>query len=158
MRAVDGYRVHASNFLVKPISRNKLTQEIDRWIEKNRKKQECLLVENTSGQYMVPISSLRYVETYNRNLLLHSGGKSIVCHKKLKELKKQLNQFGFAQSHKGYLVNFSYIDTISGNDIILITKESIPLSRAMKKEFWLSLPDIWEGNYECTSGYYLTSI
>ena len=45
-RAVDGYRVRASNFLIKPVTRNKLTQEIDRWIEKNReKKQECLLVE-----------------------------------------------------------------------------------------------------------------
>jgi len=36
-------------------------------------------------------------------------------------------------------VNFSYIDTISGNTIILVTKEEIPLSRAMKKEFMTSL-------------------
>jgi hypothetical protein len=36
-------------------------------------------------------------------------------------------------------VNFSYIDTISGNAIILVTKEEIPLSRAMKKEFMARL-------------------
>ena len=139
-RAVDGYRVRASNFLIKPVTRNKLTQEIDRWIEKNReKKQECLLVDNVYGQFMIPISSLRYVETFNRNLLLHTEGKSIVCYKKLKEIKERLGNYGFAQSHKGYLVNFSYIDTIKGNDIILVTNEMIPLSRMMKKEFMTQL-------------------
>jgi len=139
-RAVDGYRDRASHFLIKPVTRNKLTQEIDRWIEKNReKKQECLLVDNVYGQFMIPISSLRYVETFNRNLLLHTEGKSIVCYKKLKEIKERLGNYGFAQSHKGYLVNFSYIDTIKGNDIILVTNEMIPLSRMMKKEFMTQL-------------------
>ena len=77
-RAVDGYRVRASNFLVKPVSKKKLTQEIDRWIEMNReKKQECLLVENMTGRFMIPISSLRYIETADRNLLLHSDQKVI---------------------------------------------------------------------------------
>lgn len=63
-RAVDGYRVRASNFLIKPVSEKKLTKEIDRWIETNReKKQECLLVDNMTGRFMIPISSLRYIET-----------------------------------------------------------------------------------------------
>lgn len=139
-RAVDGYRVRAYDFLIKPISEKKLTKEIDRWIETNReKKQECLLVENMTGRFMIPISSLRYIETADRNLLLHSEDKNIVCHKKLKVLKERLEPYGFGQSHKSYLVNFSYIDTISGNAIILVTKEEIPLSRAMKKEFMTRL-------------------
>ena len=72
-------------------------------------------------------------------MLLHTEGKSIVCYKKLKEIKERLGNYGFAQSHKGYLVNFSYIDTIKGNDIILVTNEMIPLSRMMKKEFMTQL-------------------
>ena len=49
-RAVDGYRVRASNFLIKPVTRNKLTQEIDRWIEKNREKKQELNFIPSSGR------------------------------------------------------------------------------------------------------------
>lgn len=139
-RAVDGYKVKASNFLIKPVDKKKLLHEIDRWIEDNRiKKQECFLIENVNGQYKVPISNLRYIETYNRNLLLHTENQSIVCYKKLKELKAQLEKYGFAQSHKGFLINLGYVNNISGNEVVLVTKEVLPISRQMKKEFMQQL-------------------
>lgn len=139
-RAVDGYKVKASNFLIKPVDKKKLLDEIDRWIEDNRiKKQECLLIENVNGQFKIPISDLRYIETYNRNLLLHTENQSIVCYKKLKELRSQLEKYGFAQSHKGFLINLDYVNNISGNEVVLVTKEVLPISRQMKKEFMQQL-------------------
>lgn len=145
-RAVDGYRVNAANYLIKPVDKKKVVREIDRWIENNREeKQECLLIENTSGQYRIPISSLRYIETYNRNLLLHSKDKSIVCYKKLRDLKEKLEKYGFAQSHKGFLINLSYVDTVNGGDVTLVTKEVLPVSRIMKKEFMEQLARYWGG-------------
>lgn len=135
-RAVDGYKVNAANFLIKPVDKKKLKREIDEWIERKRmKKQECLIIENTNGQFRIPISSLRYIETYNRNLLLHTENQSIICYKKLKELKEKLENHGFAQSHKGFLINLSYVNNISGNDVVLVTKEVLPVSRVMKKQF-----------------------
>lgn len=145
-RAVDGYKVNAANFLLKPVDKKKVIKEVETWIEKSRTvKQECLLVENTSGQYRIPIDSLRYIETYNRNLLFHTEEKSIVCYKKLKDLKERLESYGFAQSHKGYLINLSYVNTISGNDVTLVTKEVLPLSRVMKKDFMCHLARYWGG-------------
>lgn len=144
-RAVDGYKVGAANFLIKPVERRKIIKEIDRWQQKmNGNKQECILVENITGQYRIPISSLRYIETYNRNLLIHSDAKSIVCcNKKLKELKEQLGECGFAQSHKGFIINLSYVDTTSSNEVTLVTKEVLPISRAKKKEFMSLLARFW---------------
>lgn len=146
-RAVDGYKVQASNFLIKPVSKSKVTREIDQWLDKNRQmKQDAILVENANGQFRIPISSLRYVETFNRNLLLHTESKNVVSYKKLKDVKEQLKDSGFAQSHKGYLINLSYVDTISGNDVHLVTKEIIPLSRVWKKEFMSQLARYLGGN------------
>lgn len=140
-RAIDGYKVAASNFLIKPVGKKKLTKEIDKWLKgKIESKQECLLVENRTGQYKIPVSSLRYIETYNRNLLIHTDNKAIVCcNRKLKDLKEQLEKYGFAQSHKGFIINLSYVDTTGANEITLVTKEVIPVSRAMKKEFMKQL-------------------
>lgn len=139
-RAIDGYKVKAENFLIKPIDRKKVLHEIDRYIMLNRmKKQLCILIENIEGQFRIPISSLKYIETYNRNLLIHTEDQAIVCYRKLKELKEELKNHGFAQSHKGYLVNLSYVKSIKANDIMLTTNEVIPISRAMKKEFMQQL-------------------
>ena len=136
-RAIDGYKVAAANFLIKPVDKKKLTREIDRWINRRTEsKQECLLVENRTGQYKIPVTSLRYIETYNRNLLLHTDDKIVVCcNRKLRDLKGQLEKYGFAQSHKGIIVNLSYVDTTGANDITLVTREVVPVSRSMKKEF-----------------------
>ena len=73
------------------------------------------------------------------NLLIHTEKREVVCYKKLKQMKKLLEDQGFAQSHKGYLVNLLYVDNICGNDIILVTKEVLPVTRVMKKEFMKNL-------------------
>lgn len=138
--AVDGYKVHAANYLIKPVNKKKLTKEIENLIEKSREEvRECLLVENADGQFRIPVSSIKYIETYNRNLLIHTEKREVVCYKKLKQMKKLLEDQGFAQSHKGYLVNLLYVDKICGNDIILVTKEVLPVTRVMKKEFMKNL-------------------
>ncbi len=145
-RALDGYRVNAANFLVKPVKKEKVIHEIDNWIEENRmKRQECILIENKEGQFKVPIASIRYIETYNRNLLVHVENQSIVCYKKLKQIKGKLEPYGFAQIHKGILINMSYVNSIEGSGVILITKEELPVGRAMKKEFMQHLAEYLGG-------------
>lgn len=139
-RAVEGYKVKAENFLIKPVDKKKVIHEIDKYIMMNHmKKQECILVENTEGQFRIPIISIKYIETYNRNLLIHTENQAIICYKKLKEMKENLKRHDFSQSHKGYLVNLSYVKSIQGNDIMLTTKETLPISRTMKKEFMQEL-------------------
>ena len=134
--AIKGYDVKAANYLRKPVKKEKLICEIDAWIENTRmKKQECLLVENKEGQFRIPIGLISYVETYDRNLLIHTEKREIVCYKKLKQIKERLEPYGFAQSHKGILVNMSFVNNISGNEIVLITKDKLQISRSMKKEF-----------------------
>lgn len=139
-RAIDGYRVKAANYLKKPVKKEQLIHEIDVWIENTRmKKQECLLVDNKEGQFRIPIGSISYVETYGRNLLIHTEKQEIVCYKKLKQIKERLEPYGFAQSHKSILVNMSYVNNIEGNEIILITEDKLQVSRSMKKEFMQQL-------------------
>lgn len=148
-RAVDGYKVKAENFLIKPVDKKKVIQEIDKYIMFNRmKNQNCILIENVEGQFRIPIISIKYIETYNRNLLIHTEDQAIICYKKLKEMKENLKNYAFSQSHKGYLVNLSYVRSIQGTDIMLTTKETLPISRSMKKDFMRELA-IYMGGQLC---------
>lgn len=78
--ALDGYKVNASNYLIKPIQKKRLKMEMDRWISELEQKEEPFItVRNDSGTYKILLKSIRYVETYNRNLLIHTtrGGARI---------------------------------------------------------------------------------
>lgn len=145
-RAIEGYRVKAANYLTKPVKKEKLIYEIDNWIENSKmKRQECFLVDNKEGQFRIPIGSISYVETYGRNLLIHTEKQTIECYKKLKQIKERLESYGFVQSHKGILINMSYVNNIEGNEIILITEDKLQVSRSMKKEFMQRLAEYLGG-------------
>lgn len=145
-RAIEGYRVKAANYLTMPVKKEKLIYEIDNWIENSKmKRQECFLVDNKEGQFRIPIGSISYVETYGRNLLIHTEKQTIECYKKLKQIKERLESYGFVQSHKGILINMSYVNNIEGNEIILITEDKLQVSRSMKKEFMQRLAEYLGG-------------
>lgn len=68
---LEGYKYQATNYIIKPMKYVRLKAEMDQWLKKHRKR-DCpfLVIANDSGKYKVFLKSLRYVETFNRNLLL----------------------------------------------------------------------------------------
>lgn len=54
--------------------------------------------------------------------------------------EEKLSKEYFARCYKNILVNLNYIDTIVKNDIILVNKQKVPVSRFYRKQFeekWL---------------------
>ena len=96
-----------------------------------------------AGKFKVFLKSLRFIETFNRNLLLHTDQENIICYKKMKELEAELVQHGFVRCHSGYLVNLFYVKRIEKLDIILTTGERVPISQPKRKEFMERLADYW---------------
>lgn len=145
-KAPYGYRFHAMDYLLKPATDEKITDVMDRWRkEKAESEPLCLLVENRTGHYRIPIASLRYMEIVSRKLILHVKEESIACYKKLSDLKRELGPHGFAQSERGILVNLSYVESIKSytDEVVLVTHEALHISRAMKKEFMRQLTRYW---------------
>lgn len=142
--ALEGYRVNAVNYIVKPISYKKLKLELDNWRKKYGQKEEpYLIVRNDNGSYKLLLKSIRYIETYNRNLLIHTEHKNIISYKKLQDMEKLLSDQGFVRCHTSYLVHLLYVETIENMEAQLITNEKIPISKLKKKEFMTSLAEYW---------------
>ena len=142
--ALDGYRVNAANYIIKPIGKKKLQMELDRWIgELVQKEEPFIAFHNDGGNYKVLLKSISYVETYNRNLLIHTDNGNYVCYWKLKDMEKKIKQYGFSRNHSSYLVNLFYVDSIEKTDIRLCTGEIVSLSKTKKKEFMEELAKFW---------------
>ena len=141
---LEGYKYQATNYIIKPIRYARLKEEMKQWLERHRQDDSpFIVVANDAGKFKVFLKSLRFIETFNRNLLLHTDQENIICYKKMKELEIELVQHGFVRCHSGYLVNLFYVKRIEKLDIILTTGERVPISQPKRKEFMERLADYW---------------
>lgn len=142
--ALEGYRVNASNYLIKPISRKRLNMELDRWVGELEKKEEPFLaVHNDSGEYKILLKSIRYIETYKRNLMIHTDSADLICYQKLKAVEEKIGQHGFVRNHASYLVNLFYVENIERMNLQLTTEEILPIGKSKKKSFMEQLGRYW---------------
>lgn len=141
---LEGYKYQATNYIIKPIRYARLKEEMKQWLERHRQDDSpFIVVANDAGKFKVFLKSLRFIETFNRNLLLHTDQENIICYKKMKELETELVQHGFVRCHSGYIVNLFYVKRIEKLDIILTTGERVPISQPKRKEFMERLADYW---------------
>mgnify|MGYP002530187584 CR=1 FL=1 len=143
---LEGYKYQATNYIIKPIQYVRLKDEMNQWLKRHRKERDpSIIVSNNTGRYKVLLNSLSYVETFGRNLLLHTEQGDIICYKSMKEMESELQDKGFARCHTSYLVNFQYVKNANGKDlqVKLITCKTIPISQPKRKEFMEKLADYW---------------
>ena len=141
---LEGYKYQAVNYIIKPLQYGRLKAELDRFIRRRPLDAEpFLVVSNDTGKYKIPLKNLRYVETFNRNLLFHTGQESILCYRSMKEVERELSDRGFARCHTSYLINLAYVKGVRKLEITLITGEKIPISQPRRKAFMEELTDYW---------------
>lgn len=141
---LEGYQYQAANYIIKPIKYVRLKAELNQWLKKHRHNDSpSIVVINDSGKYKIALKSLRYVETFNRNLLLHTEQENIISYKSMKEMEQELSQAGFVRCHTSYLVNLFYVKGVQKLEITLITGEQIPISQPKRKNFMEQLTRYW---------------
>lgn len=141
---LEGYKYQAADYIIKPIKYVRLKAEMDQWIRRNRKNDSpAIVVANDAGKYKVYLRTLRYVETFNRNLLLHTDQEKIVCYKSMKEMEQELAGHGFVRCHTSYIVNLFFVKGVNKLEITLVTGETIPISQPKRKLFMEQLAEYW---------------
>lgn len=141
---LEGYQYQAADYIIKPIKYVRLKAELNQWLKKHRHNDSpSIVVVNDSGKYKIALKSLRYVETFNRKLLLHTEQENIISYKSMKEMEQELSQAGFARCHTSYLVNLFYVKGVQKLEITLITGEQIPISQPKRKAFMEHLTRYW---------------
>ena len=141
---LEGYKYQAANYIIKPLQYGRLKAELDRFIRRRPLETEpFLVVSNDTGKYKILLKNLRYIETFNRNLLFHTEKESILCYRSMKEIERTLQGKGFARCHTSYLINLAYVKGVRKLEITLITGEKIPISQPRRKAFMEKLTDYW---------------
>ncbi len=135
--AIDSYAVKASNYVLKPLTKEKLFFTLDEIIESTSREQEAaIIVKNSTSIVRIPLSQLTYVETLDRRVLYYlASGEIVEAVSQFSEVCEELLMHReFIQSHRSYLVNMNYINTIKNTEIQLQTQRSLPVSKRRVSE------------------------
>ncbi len=137
--AIQGYKVDALDYVLKPISYFAFTQRIERALGRLKKREKkYLTISFRSGFIKVDISKICYVEVQNHDLIYHTAEKNYITKGTMKDaedaLAESLADQTFFRCNRCYLVNLEYVRNFQGSDIT-VDKDVIQVSRARKKAF-----------------------
>lgn len=136
--ALESYSVKAINYVLKPVSKEKLYFTFDEILEqiKVKKEEDSIIVKSKEGIQKILVSKLTFVEVIGRNVLYHlHSGKVIECTERFSSVCNTLSKYRcFMKPHRSYLVNMQYVDTIENHRITLQTLSSIPIAQGKAKE------------------------
>jgi len=133
--AIDGYKINAVRYFVKPINENEFHIEMEAIIKKYYMNQMGF-IDPKIQMGKIYYKDILYVEFKNRKTYLYLiNGKIVNTNYQLKYWIDKLKSYTFSQPYKSFIVNLSYVSGFNKNDIIMTNDELIPLSRHYKKSF-----------------------
>mgnify|MGYP000951228966 CR=1 FL=1 len=136
--ALESYSVKAINYILKPVTKEKLFFTFDEILEKIKAEnhEDAVIVKSNEGIQKILISNLVFAEVIGRNVLYYMrSGKVIECTESFSSVCERLMKYGcFIKPHRSYLVNMQYVDTIENHQVTLQTLSSVPVAQGKAKE------------------------
>lgn len=103
---------------------------------KTEKNDDAVIVKSNEGIQRILISNLVFAEVTGRNVLYHLlSGKVIKCTEPFSDVCDNLVKYGrFIKTHRSYIVNMQYVDTIESRQVILQTLSAIPIAQGKVRQ------------------------
>ncbi|MDH7445938.1 LytR/AlgR family response regulator transcription factor [Aquimarina sp. 2201CG14-23] len=149
--AIDGFDLHAVDYLLKPISFERLLNAVNNYFEihhkaspiKNQeiKPNEFIFVRSERRMKKIDFAEIIYVESYNDYLKIHCTQETIVTRETISNIEAKLPVQQFMRTHRSFIISIQKIDSFSNEELVLNNK-SIPISRNYKSEVLNRLENI----------------
>lgn len=143
--ALDGYKVNALDYLLKPISYTDFLQSVNKavqWFDRKRgtdneptDKPDFIYVKSDYKLIQISLKDILYIEGLKDYVKIHLEGESrpILSLTSLKALEEKLPTDRFIRVHRSYIVQKQKIKVIDKARIVF-GKEYIPVSESYKQE------------------------
>ncbi|MEH6536184.1 MAG: LytTR family DNA-binding domain-containing protein [Psychroserpens sp.] len=141
--AVEGFELKAVDYLLKPISFERLQKSLHNYFEIYGQKEtkpissidesDFMFVRSDRKMIKIDYGSIRYIESYSDYLKIHEENETIVTRETITAIEAKLPKQQFLRIHRSYIIAIAYIQSFT-NEYITINKKAIPISRSYKKE------------------------
>jgi len=132
--AVESYAVDATDYLLKPISKERLFWAMDKLTSRmDTTGEHGITVRDTEGRITKVLwSQLLYVEAMGHYVIFHhANGTTTKALLPFSSLLEPLLLLGdFVQSHRSYVVNLRYVHRIGKHELVMLNGAEIPLPKS----------------------------
>lgn len=133
--AIDGYRINALDFLLKPIAQDKLENALLRAVHLVQAKEDpTYTIETRDNTIVLKAADILYVESNGRKVRIHCDEETHVSHDSLKDVQNKLLHKGFVRISRYYLVNLRKIKKINTDHVLLAGGGSLYTGESYRKE------------------------
>jgi two-component system LytT family response regulator len=144
--AVEGFRVDAIDYLLKPIGYNDFLRAAnkaksfidlkDNLNESAKTGSDHLFVKSDYKLIRVELSEIKYIESMHEYVRIHRiTDKPLMTLLSMKSIEKQLPSERFIRVHRSFLVNKEFIKVIDRNRIVFDNNVYIPVGDQYKARF-----------------------
>ncbi len=134
--AIQGYRFDALRFILKSDMDNLMQECIETIIRLMKIDYHRVSYDFIEGKCEIVTNELIFIENNKHKLTFNFYGKdkTLGLYKKLDDVEKDLDGYGFLRMHKSYLVNVKYIKRIINYAAVLQDGRELPIPREKIKQ------------------------
>ena len=155
--AVDGFDLQAVDYLLKPISFERLLQAINKFTNEtihinntvaediHHEKSNFIFVRFDRKMIKINFADINYIESLSDYIKIHLTDKTVITRETITGIEAKLPKNDFIRIHRSFIVSISKINSFT-NEYIEINKKQIPISRTYKKEVVLRLENSYLNN------------
>ena len=142
--AVDGFDLRAVDYLLKPISFERLLQGVNKFFEESStivhrqtgeiriEKEDSIFVRSDRKMVKVNFKDIVFIESLSDYIKIHIEGQTVlVTRDTLSNIETRLPVSDFIRIHRSFIVSIDKIKTFT-SDTIGIGKHEIPISRSYR--------------------------
>lgn len=131
--AMELFDIRPMNFLIKPISKNAVTNAIEKAIVLTDQYDSCFTFSFGAGKFRIPYGNILYFESVNRKIKVHTKRGMKELYGKLNEIEEQC-PVNFIRIHQSYLINRFYVTYWQGEEVTISDEITLPISKGYQKK------------------------
>ncbi len=133
--ALEGYSVHAYDYILKPITYESFFLKIHKAITLAQKKKEFSFTVRTKGGVLLfDVASIYYIEVVRHKLFYYTQSGVYETWGNMSETEEKLKDHGFSRCNVCYLVNLKYVKAVK-DDGVQVEDTVLKISSSRKKAF-----------------------
>lgn len=125
------YHYHTFAYLLKPLTKSDVGNEIRRYMEEMSLNTKCLNIPIRGANQKIPINTILYIESNKRKVTIHTRKADYDYYEKLDVMENLLINEGFIRCHQSYLIPISRLESYNNDNSISLNgvSHSISVSR-----------------------------
>ena len=141
--AFEGFELQAVDYLLKPISFERLLKAVNNYFEIYLNKNSGEKTTQESNDFMfvradrrmmkVDFEAITYIESFSDYLKIHLANETIVTRETISAIEAKLPSDEFLRIHRSFIIAINHISSFT-NEEIIIKNKSLTISRSYKKE------------------------